>query len=69
MHCAACLSLSGKPAICAPHVALRRDHAAERVMADLAGDTIADLSRMFLCNDCEEGLCIDDATGSWELIR
>lgn len=69
MHCAACRSISGKPATCAPHAALRRDHTAERVMADLEGDIIADPPWMFLCDDCGEGLYIDDATGSWERIR
>lgn len=69
MHCAACLSLSGKPAICAPHGALRRDHAAEQALADLlGGDTIADPAWMFRCKDCGEGLCVDDATDSWDLI-
>ncbi|SDP45731.1 hypothetical protein SAMN04488595_109179 [Ralstonia sp. 25mfcol4.1] len=69
MRCAACLALSGKPAICAPHAALRRDYRAELALADLAGDTVVDLPWMFRCNNCGEGLCIDDATDSWELIR
>jgi len=68
MRCAACLALSGKPAICAPHGALRRDHRAEKALADLAGDTITELPWMYRCNDCGEGLCIDDAD-HWELIH